>query len=333
MTVDRFFNVLKGSRYLNFIEECKHQTLKGPGELHHIYLKSFEEGRIDEDWNLVKLSIADHIRAHILLLMSFEDAGIGSESRSYIKAANTVDICCNIQWKTLSDKEKELLLESIPNLAQIRKKAIAVARDRVHKINAANWNGDSMGMCHTPERIQKSLETRTKKYGNPAGATHNEETYRKRLPNSIRTHIERYGGMTALMNTPEAREKAKKTMIDRYGSLTNQLHSPEARKKTRETRKQRGYLTMTDQMNTPEAREKARKSIASRFGKVGGQFQTPEAIKNRQEKQNLLRQQRMSLIRTQEFEEWWQENKTRFSKPNRLKCIRFYLLDNGISLK
>lgn len=332
MTVDRFFDVLKDSDYLNFIRECRERPVSS-GELHHIYPKSFEDGRIDEKWNTVKLSIEDHIKAHILLLLSFEKAGIGNNSMSYQKAANAVDLCCNVQWKMLSESEKQNLLNEVPNFAEIREKAVLAARKRIQDINASRWNGDSMGQCHTPESIQKSLRTRAGKYGNPAGATHCEEVYQKRLPNSIKTHVERYGGMTALMNTPEAREKAKNTMMERYGSLTDQLHTPEAREKTRATRKAKGYVNMTDQMNTPEARKKAEKAIIERYGKAGGQFQTPEAVEHRIGRQRYFREKRRKFMETSEYRSWWEENSVRYPRLNAYKAVGYYLREKGIDLE
>lgn len=73
MHYSEFFQTLKDSAYLSFCQQKQSEKLsKSSGdssvEEHHIYLRSFEDGKIDLPENLVYLSIADHIKAHLILV-------------------------------------------------------------------------------------------------------------------------------------------------------------------------------------------------------------------------------------------------------------------------
>lgn len=332
MSIQDFYQKFKKSRYLNFIEECRTKAVE-KGEIHHIYLRSFADGRVDEAFNVVTLSVPDHIKAHILLMLSFEDLGLNSNSISYQKAANAVNICCNVQWQKLSEEEKERLLQAVPELAKIRETAQQVASDRLHKINADRWLGDPMGMCHTSEAVKKSLQTRSIKFGNPAGATHNEETTRKRLLSSKKTHIQRYGSMTALMCTRESFQKSLETRRKKYGEdVCKPMHTVEAREKALNTLKAKGFQNCTEHMNTAAVRAKANETIKKRFGKVGGQLGTEKSKKRRVQVQNERRAIRMLIIRTEDFGCWYSSfPKGTFS--NKLRSVSVYLKEKGKTLE
>lgn len=68
-----FFKELKsseyGRKYLEIIHKGRHSKCSEAGELHHIYPRSFEEGKIDDKANLVRLTTYDHLLAHYYLAM------------------------------------------------------------------------------------------------------------------------------------------------------------------------------------------------------------------------------------------------------------------------
>ena len=70
MHIEDFFTKLQTSSYFKFLynlserQEVTHKTLTGM-ERHHIYPKSFEDGKIDEKFNLIYLSYEEHLKAHL----------------------------------------------------------------------------------------------------------------------------------------------------------------------------------------------------------------------------------------------------------------------------
>lgn len=60
-----------GQEYLKLVENAKNNPPEERGEIHHIYPRSFEEGQIDTEDNLVRLSVRDHLLCHYFLAKCF----------------------------------------------------------------------------------------------------------------------------------------------------------------------------------------------------------------------------------------------------------------------
>lgn len=133
MHIQDFLEALRESEYLKFIEEKRKnepvfRSCSGL-ERHHIYLRKYEDGKIDSKENVITLTIADHFLAHILLLQSLEKLGICSEeSKTYTIARSTVNMFFKTRWEHLSEEEKEKLKTKIPELSEVRNRTVHAPR-------------------------------------------------------------------------------------------------------------------------------------------------------------------------------------------------------------
>lgn len=133
MHIQDFLEALRESEYLKFIEEKRKnepvfRSCNGL-ERHHIYLRKYEDGKIDSKENVITLTIADHFLAHILLLQSLEKLGICSEeSKTYTIARSTVNMFFKTRWEHLSEEEKEKLKTKIPELSEVRNRTVHAPR-------------------------------------------------------------------------------------------------------------------------------------------------------------------------------------------------------------
>lgn len=143
MTREVFLEKLRDSEYLKYVRDrqCS-RDLGEDFEIHHIYPRSFEEGKIDEDSNIVKLTKVEHLRAHLLLVMSLER--IGSFGKSYGKAVKAVNFLFLLDWKKLTEKEKLELIDKVEDLISLSQRALHESRsDEVRQKIKNSW---------TPER-------------------------------------------------------------------------------------------------------------------------------------------------------------------------------------
>lgn len=98
-----------GLKYLGIIENAKKFPPEERGEVHHIYPKSLEEGRIDSEDNLVRLSVEDHLLCHYYLAKCF---GIPSLCYAF-----------RMMWDLHSDTIREsTTLRTLTAVAELRKR-------------------------------------------------------------------------------------------------------------------------------------------------------------------------------------------------------------------
>lgn len=336
MTRDRFLELFKDSSYLKEVEKLRLESLSlnpvntDPVEIHHIYLKSFEDGRVDSVDNLVKVTTVEHIYLHLLLVQCFETLG-HVESISYKKAVASLNAMFQIQWKTLSSEEKENLYSKIPEIAKLRKKGIEAGRKLATNTMLQRY-GTSTGPLNSKESFAKSKQTRIDRYGSPTACANTPEAIEKRIEASRKTHENRYGGMTFWLNTEEAKNKAIESRVQTYGCRQGALKFEESKRKAKKAYISK-YGSKTAPLNTEEARKKAYQTCVKRFGGVCMQMQTPESIAKRVATSKDRCKRRMNVIRTPEFEEWYQENVNSFKKGlNRLKVVGRYLQEKKLDL-
>lgn len=219
-----FLDELKDSEYFKFLENRRKVKVE-EGEIHHIYLRGFEDGQIDSEDNLIRLSRVDHIKAHILLVRSLEQMN-RSLGRTYRVAEAAVNGMLSFRWSNLTEQDKDALLQFVPDLFENWQKCRKAALVSRTATNLQKYGGNT-GMLNTRSVQEKSLQTRKK----------------------------RYGSYTAQCMTPEAREKVRQKQIERYGEAGGQLHTLEAKQRSRKTRVEK-YGTEMGCMNTPEVVQK-----------------------------------------------------------------------------
>lgn len=97
-----------GLKYLEIVENARKHPPEERGEVHHIYPRSFEEGKIDDEENLVRLSVRDHLLCHYYLAQCF-----------------TVPETCHafrMMWDLHSDVvDQEKLFECLDEAVKLRK--------------------------------------------------------------------------------------------------------------------------------------------------------------------------------------------------------------------
>ena len=294
MDVEIFYKSLYesewGQKYLKLIREPVPEGCTV--EVHHIQPRAL--GGSNSNVNLVRLSVYQHILAHIYLA----------------KALPCTETLLPITWmsrksvKKLSDLEK-ITLEEVQEWTELRKKASIESSKLVHNPEAlaksikksqetrAKRYGSCTAYLHTEEVRKKALDTVAAKYGGDrAGQFHTKEVQNR----VYRTKVERYGTAGPIL-TEESRRKAiensQKTMLERYGTLGNAatFQKPEVRKKAIENSKRalrEKYGSCTGAMNNPESREKARIS---------------------RDRKTKLRQE---IRKTEEFQNWWQKHQGEF---------------------
>ena len=94
----------EGRKYLQIVSEPILET----GELHHIYPKSFEEGAINTEDNLVRLSVENHLLAHYYLAKS-----IPCQQTYY---------AFRMMWDLHSKNISQPVLEMLQEVAELRRK-------------------------------------------------------------------------------------------------------------------------------------------------------------------------------------------------------------------
>lgn len=213
MDSQEFLKTLKkskeGLKYLNLVEENKGKRdlkWKKGFERHHIQPKAL--GGSDDRSNLVKLTVFDHILAHIYLAKALP---------CYDTVAATC-IMCGRRVKTLSEVEK-ITLEEAYDQAQIRQLRRKYRRPKTDEENR--------------HFVEQSKKTRIEKYGSLMSQAHTEQAVKQRL----KTIAERYNGDSAgQMHTDKSRLARKLKMISEYGGCTKHMQNPEIIEKARQTR-------------------------------------------------------------------------------------------------
>ena len=156
-----FIEKFKNSEYFREIERLRTgskalvQDNYSSVEIHHIYPRSFEEGKIDSKENLIKVTTAEHLFLHILLVKSFEALQY-TNSGSYEKAIVAINILFHRQWKLLTKEDQDELVDKIPDIVEIRRKAVSIGRKVAGKTMLKKY-GSWVGNLNTEKSIQKSL--------------------------------------------------------------------------------------------------------------------------------------------------------------------------------
>lgn len=160
MHIQDFLEALQGSEYFRFIEEKRRdepvfRSCNGL-ERHHIYLRKYEDGKIDSKENIITLTTTDHFLAHILLLQSLEKLGMCSEdSRTYTIARSTVNMFFKTRWEHLSEEEKENLKKRIPELSEIRNRTVHAPRTLEARKKASEVRKGKVSHFQSPETRKK----------------------------------------------------------------------------------------------------------------------------------------------------------------------------------
>lgn len=178
-----FFKVLKsseyGQKYLKIIHNGRHSPCEERGEIHHIYPRSFEEGKIDSKDNLVKLSVYDHLLCHYYLARSIPnqhtywafrmmcDLHLGKLDPETREGIQQLEHCAML--RKMGRKKSE---ESIKRQVQLARGKIHINRDgKERKIYPKDlsryllegWNKGRAGKVYNPSKgrvwIHKGAET------------------------------------------------------------------------------------------------------------------------------------------------------------------------------
>ena len=310
----------KEKQYLQFLERCgSRKPVKG-FEKHHIYPRSFESGEVGKD-NLIWLSIEDHIKAHLYLVQDFEEF---RDDVDYAKALKAVNITCNTRWQSLSESERGDIEQSIPQIAELRQKAMQTfIREKLEKQRkqgiSPNWG------CTTLEAREKASKTSEERFGRKAGYFFTEEA----LKHSKESRLRKYGSLVGMMHTEEAREKAKNTLQDRYGVSTNFLR-PEVRAKARDTMKKL-YGGNTGYMNQPGIKAKSKRTHEKLYGGMTVLMNTPEARKKAAESRKKTIQMRLAVVKTSEFQNWYKKQSKVWRSPT--YAVKPFLKEIGKTLE
>lgn len=160
MHIQDFLETLQGSEYVEFLKEKrKVEPVFKPCsglERHHIYLRKYEDGKIDSKENVIVLSTADHFLAHILLLQSLEKLGMsGEDSKTYVIARSTVNMFFKTRWENLTEEEKVQLKEKIPELADIRNRTVHAPRSEESKKKASEKRKGKVSHYQSEETRKK----------------------------------------------------------------------------------------------------------------------------------------------------------------------------------
>ena len=200
----------EGRKYLDLVARNKNRrNLKWERgfERHHIQPRAL--GGSDSSSNLVKLTVFDHILAHIYLAKALP---------CYDTVAATC-IMCGRRIKTLSEVEKITLEEAYrqSEIRQLRRKYRKPKTDEENryfveqsKKTRIERYGSLMSQAHTKQVIEQRLKAVAERYdGDSAGQLH---TAKSKLARKLKM-ISEYGGCTKHMQNPETIEKARQTRI------------------------------------------------------------------------------------------------------------------------
>lgn len=294
MDVEIFYKSLYesewGQKYLKLIREPV--TEGCTTEVHHIQPRAL--GGTNSSVNLVRLSVYQHILAHIYLA----------------KALPCSETLLPITWmsrksvKKLSDLEK-VNLEKLQEWTELREKASAESSKLIHNPEALT------------KSIKKSQETRIKKYGSCTAYLHTDEV-RKKVLDTIAT---RYGGDRAgQFHTDEVRNRIRKTKVEKYGT-SGPVLTEESRKKaienSQKTRLEKyGTLGNAVTLQKPEVRQKARenskRALREKYGSCTGAMNNPESREKARISRDRKTKLRQEIRKTEEFQNWWQEHQSKF---------------------
>lgn len=182
MKRQEFLEIFKDSKYFQYLDQFRGRKEISGLDIHHIYPRSFEEGKIDEEDNLVLLTRVEHLKAHLLLVLSMEE--LGRFGRSYRKAIKAVNFLFQLHWESLNFQEKQNLADNVELLEILCQKALHDPRpeDVCLKIRKA-W---------TPERRQQQSErmsrfNRERETAPMQGKFQSEET-RKAISEALKKH-------------------------------------------------------------------------------------------------------------------------------------------------
>lgn len=128
-----------------------------------------------------------------------------------------------------------------------------------------------------------------------------------------KTCIERYGNICGAMHTPERKAKAIKHSLESRNRLygdngAGAMHTKEAVRKSKESLRKTieeryGGKPMV-WCHTEEVKQKALESRIRKYGAANGGAMTPEACAKRESG----KRRKMTVVRTPEFEQWFQKN-------------------------
>ena len=314
MNIEDFFIELGrtkyGRDYLKFIRSEKNYSNGVRTEAHHIFPRAL--GGSNSENNLVRLSIYDHIIAHIYLA----------------KAIPCKETLLPITWmsrknvRSLSELERTSL-EEIQDWVELREKARETCSKLIHNSEALK------------KSMESSIRTRTEKYGTCTSYMHTEEVRAK----ALETIAQKYGGDSAgQLHTEEVKNKVRETKLKKYGSVVGNLHSEEARRKAKENSRKvllekYGRIGRPENLKDPEVHARAvansRKTRVEKYGSVTGAMQTPEARANRQRTKDMKKKYRNSL----EFKAWWEHNKSGYPTESQgLGAFVKMLIKDGATL-
>lgn len=302
MKVQEFFTLLKSSKYLKFIESCKNKVYEGKTEIHHIYPRSLEDGNIRESWNLIKLSKADHLLAHILLFEAFEGLN-RPKGKSYYSILGSVHTAFKTRYELLSGEERENLKSQVKSLDCIWQEVQEEWQRTAQKARAQKWNGNCMGACFTEEANSKRQSTRLAKYGHGNGRAGDRDIIEK----GIATRRKLYNGdAMGQCRTEEALKKQENTMLQRYGRRY-MITDPTVKARNRQVLREK-YGSCTGAMNNPESREKAKKS------------------------HQVTINRKKTVVRTGEFKQWYKGKEKQYKNiPH--AAVKHYLEEVGKTLE
>lgn len=140
---------------------------------------------------------------------------------------------------------------------------------------------------------------------------------------------EKYGSCTALLNTSESREKAKRARKNRFGTALGRLKDPEVQEKRNAVMIQK-YGSLMGHLLTPERMKKARETMVEKYGFLSGQMHTKEAEQKSKETRKRLgngdemwgchneetkqkieytRGLKSKIFKSEIFQEWYKEKK------------------------
>lgn len=208
--IEKLKGTSAGQKYIALIQEEKSKgrslNWERGFERHHIQPKAL--GGEDSEDNLVKLSVFNHILAHVYL----------AKALPCYDTVYAVQILSGKQKNSLQDIEKATI-DEVCEWAKIRELARKYRKP------------------HSSETIAKFVEgskkTRLAKYGSLMSQALSADTIQKRLQNTS----QKYGGDSAgQMHTPESKLARKVKMISKYGGCTTHMQSPEIVEKARQTR-------------------------------------------------------------------------------------------------
>lgn len=276
MKVQDFFKTLQESSYLKFIEEKKKCEVQRGFEVHHIYPKSFEDGKIQEAWNLVSLSKADHLLAHILLFESLESLS-KTHGKSYFSALGALHTAFKTRYERLGETERQKIKDKIQEMGPKWEQCRRLWQESAKKSREKRWGGNCMGACFTEEANRKRQKTKVERYGYGNGRLSQRDVIEK----ALQTRRERYSGdAMGQCRTEKALQKQRQTMMERYGRKY-MITDPKVKARNRQVLREK-YGTCTGAMNTVEAQEKARKA------------------------HQVTINRKKTVVRTEEFKRWYQ---------------------------